>query len=141
MISLFFIYIDVVISRYRFRIIINSSFSFYRRDNCYIIRVSLFLYNYFSCNYLLYNYFSCNHLSCNYLSCNISCNILSSYNSDVYSFKKLINSNYILLFNHLIYRDRYFLLSLSQYILEFKRFALDKVFKNLHMSAFLVFRF
>ena len=42
MILLFFIYIDVAISRYRFYIIVNSSFLFHRRYNCYIARILLF---------------------------------------------------------------------------------------------------
>ena len=42
MISLFFIYIDVAIFRYRFHIIVNLSLLFRRYNDCFITRVSLF---------------------------------------------------------------------------------------------------
>ena len=84
-------YIDIVISHYRFfYIIVNIIFLFHRRDDYCIARF------FFSCN-IFFSYST----------------LLFCDNDNNYNIKKLINSSYIFEINHLIHRDRYYLLFLS----------------------------
>ena len=91
MILLFFIYVDIVISRYCSRIIVNLLFLFYRCDGYCITRMFFSRITFF--------FF---------------------YNNDIRNFKIFINNNHILLISYLINRNRYFLFLLSQYMFKFK---------------------